>query len=75
MKNSISVIGEPVSDPMLGCGFILCLIGIIGLFSLVYILFKINIIILISVYSITILIIGITLIVLCYKAENHGNKV
>ena len=41
MKESIDVTGEPVPDPMLGCGFILFTIGIVVVISIIgYLLFK-----------------------------------
>ena len=72
MKESIDVTGEPVSDPMLGCGFILFIIGIVVVISIIgYLLFKVGIIQLILGYGILAIVFGIIIIVLCLKARNH----
>lgn len=72
MKESIDVTGEPVSDPMLGCGFILFTIGIVVVISIIgYLLFKVGIIQLILGYGILAIVFGIIIIVLCLKARNH----
>ena len=73
MEESIDVTGIPGPDPMLGCGLILAVIGIIVTIStLGYLLFKVNIILLLLLYGILAIAIGIVIIVLCLKAENHG---
>lgn len=46
MEEGVDVTGIPGQNPMLGCGMILFVVGIVTI-----------------------------LIVLCLKAENHGNKV
>ena len=72
MKESIAVKGEPVPNPMLGCGMILFLIGVVAMMVISisgYLLFKVNIILL---HSILAIVVGIILIALCLKAENHG---
>lgn len=78
MKESIAVKGEPVPNPMLGCGIILFLISVVVLMVISisgYLLFKVNIMLLILLHSILAIVVGIILIVLCLKAENHGNKI
>ena len=75
MKESIAVKGEPVPNPMLGCGMILFLIGVVAMIVISisgYLLFKVNIMLLILLHSILAIVVGIILIVLCLKAENHG---
>ena len=74
MKESIAVKGEPVPNPMLGCGMILFLVGVvvtIVISILGYLLFKVNIMLLILLHSILAIVVGIILIVLCLKAEKH----
>lgn len=71
MEESIDVTGIPVPDPMLGCGFILFIIGIIMTIStLVCLLFKVNVALLL--YGIIAIAVGIAIIVLCLKVRNHG---
>lgn len=73
MEESIDVIGVPGPDPMLGCGLILAVIGIIVTIStLGYLLFKVNIILLLLLYGILAIVVGIVIIVLCLKVRNHG---
>ena len=73
MEESIDVTGVPGPDPMLGCGFILSIIGIIVTIStLGYLLFKVNIILLLLLYGILAIAVGIVIIVLCLKVRNHG---
>lgn len=73
MEESIDVTGVPGPDPMLGCGFILSIIGIIVTIStLGYLLFKVNVVLLLLLYGIIAIAVGIAIIVLCLKAENHG---
>lgn len=74
MKESIAVKGEPVLNLMLGCGTILFLIGVFALIVISisgYLLFRVNIMLLILLHSILAIVIGIILIVLCLKAEKH----
>ena len=74
MKESIDVIGEPVPDPIVGCGLILFMIGAIAVMVISvsgYLLFKTNIILLIILNGILAVITGIIIIVLCLKARNH----
>lgn len=72
MKESIDVTGEPVPDPMLGCGFILFTIGIVVVISIIgYLLFKMGIVQLILGYGILAIVFGTVIIVLCLKARNH----
>lgn len=71
MEESIDVTGVPGPDPMLGCGFILFIIGIIMTIStLVCLLFKVNVALLL--YGIIAIAVGIAIIVLCLKVRNHG---
>lgn len=73
MEESIDVTGIPEPDPMLGCGLILAVIGIIVTISaLGYLLFKVNIILLLLLYGILAIVVGIVIIVLCLKVRNHG---
>lgn len=74
MKESIAVKGEPVPNLMLGCGTILFLIGVFALIVISisgYLLFRVNIMLLILLHSILAIVIGIILIVLCLKAKKH----
>lgn len=72
MKESIAVTGEPVPDPMLGCGFILLTIGIVVVISIIgYLLFKIGITQLILGCGILAIVFGTMVIVLCLKVRNH----
>ena len=71
MEESIDVTGVPGPDPMLGCGFILFIIGIIMTIStLVCLLFKVNVALLL--YGTIAIAVGIAIIVLCLKVRNHG---
>ena len=73
MEESIDVTGIPGPDPMLGCGLILAVIGIIVTIStLGYLLFKVNIILLLLLYGILAIAVGIVIIALCLKVRNHG---
>lgn len=73
MEESIDVTGIPGPDPMLGCGLILSVIGIIVTIStLGYLLFKVNIILLLLLYGILAIVVGIVIIALCLKVRNHG---
>ena len=75
MEESIDVTGEPVSDPIVGCGLIPFLIGAIAVMVISisgYLLFKVNIISLILLNGILAVITGIIIIVLCLKTRNHG---
>ena len=73
MKESIDVTGVPGPDPMLGCGLILSVMGIIITIStLGYLLFKVNIILLLLLYGILAIAVGIVIVVLCLKVRHHG---
>ena len=73
MEESIDVTGVPGPNPMLGCGFILYIIGIIVTIStLGYLLFKVNVVLLLLLYGIIAIAVGIAIIVLCLKVEHHG---
>lgn len=67
MKEGIDVTGIPGPNPMLGCGIILFVVGVVAVIAISgYLLLF---------YGIFAIVVGIMLIVLCLKAENHGNKV
>lgn len=73
MEESIDVTGVPGLDPMLGCGLILSVIGIIVTIStLGYLLFKVNVILLLLLYGIIAIVVGIAIVVLCLKVEHRG---
>ena len=73
MKEGIDVTGIPGPNPMLGCGIILFAVGVITAIAISgYLLFKVSLILQILFYSIWAIVVGIILIVLCLKAENHG---
>ena len=73
MKESIDVTGIPGPNPMLGCGLILLVIGIVTTIAISgYLLFKVSLIQQILFYGIWAIVVGIILIVLCLKAENNG---
>ena len=73
MEEGIDVTGIPGPDPMLGCGIILFVIGIVATITISgYLLFKTSIILQALTYGIIAIVVGIILIVLCLKAENHG---
>ena len=73
MEESIDVTGVPGPDPMLGCGLILAVIGIIVTIStLGYLLFKVNVILLLLLYGIIAIVVGIAIVVLCLKVEQRG---
>lgn len=70
MEEDIDVTGIPGPNPMLGCGLILFLIGIVIIISVLgYLLFKVGIIQLILGLGILSITFGILIIVLCFKAE------
>lgn len=74
MKESIDVTGEPVPDPIVGCGLILFLIGVVAVMAAsisLYLLFKVNMILLILLNGILAITVGIIFIVLCLKVKNH----
>ena len=73
MEEGIDVTGIPGPDPMLGCGIILFVIGVVTTITISgYLLFKVSLILQILFYGIWAIVVGIILIVLCLKAENHG---
>ena len=73
MEEGIDVTGIPGPNPMLGCGIILFVIGIVTTITISgYLLFKTSIILQALTYSIIAIVVGIILIILCLKAENHG---
>lgn len=73
MKESIDVTGIPGPNPMLGCGMILFVVGAITVIAISgYLLFNVSLIQQILFYGIWAIVVGIMLIVLCLKAENHG---
>ena len=73
MEEGIDVTGIPGPDPMLGCGIILFVIGVVTTITISgYLLFKVSLILQILFYGIWAIVVGIILIILCLKAENHG---
>lgn len=72
MEEGIDVTGIPGPDPMLGCGIILFVIGVVTVIAISgYLLFKVSLILQILFYDIWAIVVGIILIVLCLKAEKH----
>ena len=72
MEEGIDVTGIPGPDPMLGCGIILFVIGIVTTITISgYLLFKTSIILQALTYGIIAIVVGIILIVLCLKTEKH----
>lgn len=73
MEEGIDVTGIPGPDPMLGCGMILFVVGVVALIAISgYLLFNVSLILQMLFYSIWAIIVGIILIVLHFKAKNHG---
>ena len=73
MEEGIDVTGIPGPNPMLGCGVILLVVGIVTTIAISgYLLFNVSLILQILYYGICAIVVGIILIVLCLKAENHG---
>ena len=73
MKEGIDVTGIPGPNPMLGCGVILLVVGIVTVIAISgYLLFNVSLILQILFYGIWAIVVGIILIVLCLKAEKHG---
>lgn len=73
MEEGIDVTGIPGPDPMLGCGVILLVVGVVTTIAISgYLLFNVSLILQILYYGICAIVVGIILIVLCLKAENHG---
>lgn len=73
MEEGIDVTGIPGPNPMLGCGVILLVVGIVTVIAISgYLLFNVSLILQILFYGIWTIVVGIILIVLCLKAENHG---
>lgn len=72
MKESIDVTGVPGPDPMLGCGLILLVVGIVAVIAISgYSLFNVSIILQMLFYDICAIVVGIILIALCLKTRNH----
>ena len=72
MKEGIDVTGIPGPDPMLGCGLILFVIGVVTVIAISgYLLFKVSIILQILLYGIIAIVIGVVIIVLCLKTKSH----
>ena len=73
MEEGIDVTGIPGPNPMLGCGAILLVVGIVTVIAISgYLLFNVSLILQILFYGIWAIVVGIILIVLCLKAEKHG---
>ena len=66
MEEGIDVTGIPGPNPMLGCGMILFVVGVVTVIAISGYLLQI------LFYGIWAIVVGIILIVLCSKAENHG---
>lgn len=72
MEEGIDVTGIPGPNPMLGCGIILFVIGVVTTITISgYLLFKTSIILQALTYGIIAIVVGIILIVLCLKTEKH----
>ena len=72
MEEGIDVTGIPGPDPMLGCGIILFVIGVVTTITISgYLLFKTSIILQALTYGIIAIVVGIILIVLSLKIEQH----
>ena len=72
MEENIDVTGIPGPDPMLGCGMILFVVGVVIVIAISgYLLFNVSLILQILFYGICAIVVGIILIVLCLKAEKH----
>ena len=72
MEEGIDVTGIPGPNPMLGCGMILLVVGIVTVIAISgYLLFNVSLILQILFYGIWAIVVGIILIVLCLKAEKH----
>lgn len=70
MEEDIDVTGIPGPDPMLGCGIILFVIGVVTTITISgYLLFKTSIILQALTYGIIAIVVGIILIVLSLKIE------
>lgn len=70
MEEGIDVTGIPGPDPMLGCGIILFVIGVVTTITISgYLLFKTSIILQALTYGIIAIVVGIILIVLSLKIE------
>lgn len=73
MEEGIDVTDIPGPNPMLGCGVILLVVGIVTVIAISgYLLFNVSLILQILFYGIWAIVVGIILIVLCLKAEKHG---
>lgn len=73
MEEGIDVTGIPGPNPMLGCGMILFVVGVVTVIAISgYLLFKVSLILQMLFYGIWAIVVGIILIVSCLKAENHG---
>lgn len=71
-KESIDVTGIPSTNPMLGCGIILFVVGVVAAIAISgYLLFNVSLILQMLFYSIWAIVVGIILIELCLKAEKH----
>lgn len=73
MKEGINVTGILGPNPMLGCGIILFVVGVVAVIAISgYLLFNASLILQMLFYGIWAIVVGVILIVLCLKAENHG---
>lgn len=72
MKEGIDVTGIPGPNPMLGCGIILFVVGVVAVIAISgYLLFNTSIILQMLFYDIFAIVVGIILIVLCLKRETE----
>ena len=72
MKEGIDVTGIPGPNPMLGCGIILFVVGVVAVIAISgYLLFNASLILQMLFYGIWAIVVGIILIVLCLKAEKR----
>ena len=73
MEEGIDVTGIPGPNPMLGCGMILFVVGVVTTIAISgYLLFNASLILQMLFYGIWAIVIGIILIVSCLKEENNG---
>ena len=72
MKEGIDVTGIPGPNPMLGCGIILFVVGVVAVIAISgYLLFNASLILQMLFYSIWAIVVGIILIVYCIIFKNR----
>lgn len=73
MKEGIDVTGIPGPNPMLGCGIILFVVGVVAVIVISgYLLFNASLILQMLFYGIWAIVVGVILIVLCLKYEKYN---